>query len=565
MVITTKLLPGMSLWKYMANIRLKQLDMAMTIRLAVDIACAMEYLHANGIIHRDLKPDNLFITENQESIKLADFGLAREETIAKLLTAETGKYRWMAPESCWVEDPNLCPSFGEIITLLNTFLSAHSPHKLSLADVGKKPAPCSSIIVESSAVRIAEVREWIFRLFGYDAEFPVRERQLEGLDVRGRELEYARYFYQSKRVTGTESRRWLYSSVVREGHGAAANFYSNTEVLWGEELSRQWWGIFLCERNSASLLRSELIGRAWNDSVIWVNGNCLQRNDEEPLDLLFRTVKQSPKSQVGRKDSLLDEVAEKEVDLEFVLEGLGLSRKKRVGSKSKKVQKSQSTRERRRIEPSGKLGKKVTEGQSAAEDDLKEVEERTRLVALHKKEDMSNMVAHFVRGKWLGVEEEKYEQKKVKIELEKKGYPEDEVDTIKYSSLLAASYPKQILEYYFEAYSKISKSSQIHKQTSQRSPEDEALSTNKPREQTPHRSRSTLTISIRGRSMTGQVASSLDKTVQLLVLITTVTGPTTTTVPKYKDRLNNCYRDNSNISGAHTYARISGWYPCNKT
>ncbi|KAF6170010.1 hypothetical protein GIB67_034402, partial [Kingdonia uniflora] len=34
-------------------------------------------------------------------------------------------------------------------------------------------------------------------------------------------------------------------------------------------------------------------GRPWNDNVIWVKGDCLQRDDEEPMKLLFRTVKQS--------------------------------------------------------------------------------------------------------------------------------------------------------------------------------------------------------------------------------------------------------------------------------
>ncbi|KAF6176941.1 hypothetical protein GIB67_027741, partial [Kingdonia uniflora] len=34
-------------------------------------------------------------------------------------------------------------------------------------------------------------------------------------------------------------------------------------------------------------------GRPWNDNVIWVKGDCLQRDDEEPMELLFRTLKQS--------------------------------------------------------------------------------------------------------------------------------------------------------------------------------------------------------------------------------------------------------------------------------
>lgn len=42
--------------------------------------------------------DNLLLTAHQKSVKLADFGLAREETVTEMMTAETGTYRWMAPE-----------------------------------------------------------------------------------------------------------------------------------------------------------------------------------------------------------------------------------------------------------------------------------------------------------------------------------------------------------------------------------------------------------------------------------------------------------------------------------
>ncbi|CAL9769469.1 unnamed protein product [Musa acuminata subsp. burmannicoides] len=98
MVIATELLPGMSLKKYLSSIRPKQVDLHKAISFALDIARAMDCLHANGIIHRDLKPDNLLLTANQKNVKLIDFGLAREETVTEMMTAETGTYRWMAPE-----------------------------------------------------------------------------------------------------------------------------------------------------------------------------------------------------------------------------------------------------------------------------------------------------------------------------------------------------------------------------------------------------------------------------------------------------------------------------------
>ncbi|KAF6167864.1 hypothetical protein GIB67_027642 [Kingdonia uniflora] len=49
------------------------------------------------------------------------------------------------------------------------------------------------------AIKTAKVRERIFGIFGYDTELPVREYQFEGLDVRSRKLEYARYFNEVER------------------------------------------------------------------------------------------------------------------------------------------------------------------------------------------------------------------------------------------------------------------------------------------------------------------------------------------------------------------------------
>lgn len=40
---------------------------------------------------------NMLLTGDQKHVKLADFGLAREETKG-FMTCEAGTYRWMAPE-----------------------------------------------------------------------------------------------------------------------------------------------------------------------------------------------------------------------------------------------------------------------------------------------------------------------------------------------------------------------------------------------------------------------------------------------------------------------------------
>ena len=64
---------------------------------AMEVAQAMEYLHVSNIIHRDLKSANILLT-GEGSVKLCDFGTARELTCTTEQTGRMGTYRWMAPE-----------------------------------------------------------------------------------------------------------------------------------------------------------------------------------------------------------------------------------------------------------------------------------------------------------------------------------------------------------------------------------------------------------------------------------------------------------------------------------
>lgn len=64
--------------------------------IALDIANGMAYLHSRDVIHRDLKPSNILLTRDHRA-KIADFGMSIANA-GQELTAETGTYRYMAPE-----------------------------------------------------------------------------------------------------------------------------------------------------------------------------------------------------------------------------------------------------------------------------------------------------------------------------------------------------------------------------------------------------------------------------------------------------------------------------------
>ena len=45
------------------------------VKIALEIASALEYIHSHGVVHRDLKPENIMV-DKDDHIKLIDFGIA---------------------------------------------------------------------------------------------------------------------------------------------------------------------------------------------------------------------------------------------------------------------------------------------------------------------------------------------------------------------------------------------------------------------------------------------------------------------------------------------------------
>jgi eukaryotic-like serine/threonine-protein kinase len=68
------------------------------LKIALQVARALDYIHARKIIHRDIKPENINI-DNAGKVKLMDFGIAKSEGVQLTRAGFTlGTPYYMAPE-----------------------------------------------------------------------------------------------------------------------------------------------------------------------------------------------------------------------------------------------------------------------------------------------------------------------------------------------------------------------------------------------------------------------------------------------------------------------------------
>ncbi|GAM20176.1 hypothetical protein SAMD00019534_033510 [Acytostelium subglobosum LB1] len=143
MCIVMEYLPTGNLYDLIHS-RDKQLDSALILQFAFEIARGMQFLHSRNIIHRDLKSSNLLL-DKHFNIKIADLGIARETTFTQTMTT-IGTVAWTAPEILRHESYNNKADVYSYALVLWELLSGEEPY----AGI---PAMNAGILVASKGLR----------------------------------------------------------------------------------------------------------------------------------------------------------------------------------------------------------------------------------------------------------------------------------------------------------------------------------------------------------------------------------------------------------------------------
>lgn len=131
--------------------REKKLPLEQALQLAVEVAEALDYAHAQGVTHRDVKPGNILITQDGHA-KIADFGIAKLNLAHFTLPGKVlGTPAYMAPEQLSGEGADGRSDLFSLGVILYAMTVGHSPFQGDSATTvcfkvaNREPVPASAL------------------------------------------------------------------------------------------------------------------------------------------------------------------------------------------------------------------------------------------------------------------------------------------------------------------------------------------------------------------------------------------------------------------------------------
>lgn len=120
-------------------------------QIFLEILDTVSALHDIGIYHRDLKPENFLLTEDYQSVRLADFGLSTTHELSKSL--QCGSFLYMSPECL----------YGDLIDGVEAYSTR-------AADIWALGVVLVNMITGAPPWQRAETVDRAFKLFSLDQE-----------------------------------------------------------------------------------------------------------------------------------------------------------------------------------------------------------------------------------------------------------------------------------------------------------------------------------------------------------------------------------------------------------
>jgi serine/threonine-protein kinase len=124
--IVMEYVDGKSLNKLLAENK-GGLPLGTALRLAQEVAEALQFAHSQGVVHRDIKPENILVTPEGRA-KIADFGIARlDQGHLTLPGRALGSPAYMSPEQLNGDNTDARSDLFSLGVVLYTMLTGHRP------------------------------------------------------------------------------------------------------------------------------------------------------------------------------------------------------------------------------------------------------------------------------------------------------------------------------------------------------------------------------------------------------------------------------------------------------